>query len=126
MMMRLSRLLFLLVLPFGLAAAARAQSVRWELADMPNAVQLVFENCTPEGDPQLPAIKDVKFTYVGRTEGFQASFNGGFTNVHVLGLVFLVSSRQNNAVQIPAFNIKTDKGVMKVAAFNASAGASGP
>src|SRR5688500_10366920 len=52
-----------------LGSAAHAQTVRWEPADdgTPNAVQLVFENCAPEGEPQLPAITGVSFNRVGQT-----------------------------------------------------------
>src|SRR5687767_10714792 len=52
-----------------LGSAAHAQTVRWELSDagMPNAVQLVFENCTPDGEPQLPSIPGVTFTRIGET-----------------------------------------------------------
>ena len=68
--MRPVHLPFLLVLLFGAALGARAQSVRWEPAanGMNNAITLVFENCEPDGPPALPAIPSVTFTSMGRSE----------------------------------------------------------
>ena len=61
-----------LVALFALTVA-RAQSVRWEIADqgmMSAAIQLVFENCTPDGDPNLPTIPGVTYNGLITTRYF--------------------------------------------------------
>jgi hypothetical protein len=106
------------------AVSALAQTVHWEPSDsgMPNTVQLVFENCGPDGDPQLPALPGVTFAFLGQSENTQMSFGtGGASRLRTVTLSYLLRSRQNAPVQIPAFTVKTDKGPLRVAAFNAAA-----
>lgn len=122
--MRLFRLVSLLFLAAALAGSALAQSVRWEPAEagMPNALQLVFEDCTPEGQPDLPALSGVTFTFLGQSESTQASFGpGGFTRTRTVTLSYVIRARQNAPVQIPGFVVKTDKGALRVPPFNAAA-----
>src|SRR5829696_1529564 len=111
--MRFARFISLCIF-FGVwCVAARAQSVRWEPADggMPNTVVLVFENCEPDGQPELPAIPNVTFTAMGRSERSQSSFGaGGFTTLRTIELSYVVRRRQNTPVQIPAFPVKPNKG----------------
>lgn len=102
-------------------SAARAQAVRWELADqgmMSAAVQLVFENCTPDGDPDLPQIPGVTLQFAGSSNSTNIV---NFQMTQTVTLVYMVRTRGNTSVQIPAFNVKTNKGVLRVAAFNLSA-----
>lgn len=120
--MRLLRLpwLRLALLPLLAASAAVAQSVRWEPADsgLPNALALVFDNCAPEGQPELPAVPGVTFTFLGRAESMNMV---NFQTSRSVTLSYLLRGRQNGPVQIPAFTVKTDKGPQRVAAFNAAA-----
>jgi hypothetical protein len=122
--MRFIRFIALSLFVGALGVTARAQSVRWEPADggVPNAVMLLFENCEPDGQPELPAIPNVTFTSLGRSENSQSTFGpGGFTTIRTVALTYVVRGRQNTPVQIPAFTVKTNKGPMRVAAFNAAA-----
>lgn len=122
--MRFVRFISLCLFLVVIAAVARAQSVRWEPNDggMPNSVVLIFENCEPDGQPELPSIPGVTFTSLGRSESAQSTLGpGGFTTVRTIALSYMVRGRQNAPVQIPAFNVKTNKGTMRVAAFNAAA-----
>ena len=107
-------LVLCLVLPM-----VRAQSVRWQASDSgSSAIQLVFEDCAPDGAPELPSVPGLTFSKVGET----SSTNIVNFDVHrSVILTYLVRSRQNAAVQIPAFSVKTNKGVQRVAAFNAAA-----
>lgn len=126
--MRLVRSLSLLVaglvrggfIAAALIASALAQAVRWEPAEsgMPNAVALVFDNCAPEGQPDLPAIPGLTFTFLGRSESMNMI---NFQTSRSVTLSYLLRGRQNGPVQIPAFTVKTDKGPQRVAAFNAAA-----
>ncbi|MGH7943915.1 MAG: BatD family protein, partial [Opitutaceae bacterium] len=122
--MRFVRLFFPVCSVLVLAVAVHAQSVRWEPSEagLPNTVVLVFENCEPDGQPELPGIPGVTFTSLGRSESSQSTFGaGGFTTVRTIALSYVVRGRQNTPVQIPAFTVKTNKGPMRVDAFNATA-----
>jgi hypothetical protein len=122
--MRFVRFISLCLILGAIGAVARAQSVRWEPADggVPNAVMLLFENCEPEGQPDLPAIPNVTFTSLGRSESSQSTFGtGGFTTIRTVALSYVVRGRQNTPVQIPSFTVKTNRGPMRVPAFNAAA-----
>src|SRR5215207_1512298 len=122
--MRVVRFIFLGLFFAAISVLARAQAVRWEPAEggLPNTVVLVFENCEPDGQPELPAIPNVTFTALGRSESSQSSFGaGGFSTIRTVGLSYMVRGRQNTPVQIPAFTVKTNKGPMRVGPFNAAA-----
>lgn len=119
--MRLVRFALTLALPLLLAVALRAQSVRWEMADqgsLSSTVQLIFENCSPEGQPDLPAVPGITFTFVGQAQ------NTSIVNFQVtrsIALTYMLRARANTQLQIPAFTVRTDKGPLRVAAFNAGA-----
>jgi hypothetical protein len=123
--MRSARLIsFLLLLLFGAAAGVHAQSVRWEPSSsgQSNAITLVFENCEPDGQPVLPSIPGVTLTFAGSQQSSQSSFgSGGFHTTRTVALSYLVRGPQNPPVQIPAFNVKTNKGPLPVAPFNVAA-----
>ncbi len=113
------RFLSLLVL-CALAGAARAQSVHWEgNPDDPSEVQLVFEDCAPDGDPRLPALADTTLTLTGNSS--QTSIiNGSFSRSHILA--YSVRARRAGAtLQVPAFTVQTNKGPKPVSAFTGGA-----
>ena len=121
--MRFLRLLLLACAFVSFAIAAHGQSVRWEPSDAgANTVVLVFENCEPDGQPELPNIPGVTFTSLGRAESSQSTLRpGGFSTVRSIAISYMVRGRQNTPVQIPAFTVKTNKGPMRVDAFNVAA-----
>ncbi len=115
----LHRFLALLLLPL-LALVARAQSVHWEGSpDDPAEVQLVFEDCAPDGDPQLPVMAETSLTLTGNST--QTSImNGSFSRSTIL----TYSARAHRAgatLQIPAFTVQTNKGPKSVASFTGGA-----
>ena len=123
--MRLARFAFLIFLPLLLAAASRAQNVHWETTDDPGALALVFTNCAPDGDPLLPTVAEVQFSFAGSSESTQTSFgSGGYSSVHSISLTYRLRSRGSGAFTIPAFDVKSDKGPQHVAAFTGGAGRS--
>ena len=98
------------------AAACGAQSVRWEAhPSSPSVVQLVFEDCSPEGDPALPTIPGVTLSFVGPSENIVME---NFQVRRTLSLAYLVRARQNAPVQFPAFSVRTNRGMMQVAPFS--------
>lgn len=115
--MRLPRSIVLLLLCCAAALAAHAQSVRWEQADssLGNALMLVFENCEPAGAPTLPAIPGVNFAPAGRSESTNII---NFQMTRTVALSYVVRAPQNMPLRIPEFVVKTNKGDLRVAAFD--------
>jgi hypothetical protein len=103
-----------------LAAAAHAQSVRWERGDSGVAMsaQLVFENCAPDGEPQLPSLPGVTFQRMGETTSTNIV---NFQVTRSVILPYVIRARQNTPVQIPAFSVKTNTGPVRVDAYTIGA-----
>lgn len=99
---------------------AHAQSARWEPADSGDTseLQLVFEDCAPEGDPQLPRVEGLTFSLLGRSE--QTSIvNLSMTRSTVL--TYRARGQQSGPIRIPAFSVQTNKGAVRVPAFTGGA-----
>ena len=116
--MRRFRLVIFVFVSLLLAAAARAQAVRWETADDPGDLVLSFENCSPDGDPQLPAVSGVQFSLTGR--GSRTEMNN-FNVTSYVQLTYRLRARASAPVSIPAFDVKTSKGTLRVPAFTSGA-----
>ncbi|MDB6169988.1 MAG: hypothetical protein JWM88_2852 [Verrucomicrobia bacterium] len=113
------RFLSLLPLLF-LTLAARAQSVHWEGSpDDPSEVQLVFDECSPDGDPHVPALADNVLSLAGNSS--QTSIiNGSFSRSYTL--TYSVRAKRPGAVlQIPSFTVQTNKGPKQVTAYTGGA-----
>ncbi len=102
------------------AATAQAQSVHWEPAASgdPSEIQLVFEDCRPEGDPTLPTVEGITFSFAGRAE--QTSIVN-FTMTRSVILTYRARSSRSGPISIPAFTVRTDKGNITVPAFTGGA-----
>jgi hypothetical protein len=106
----------LLALP---AAGASAERVYWEpgagsLAfNQVSPLQLVFENCAPEGEPKIPAVADLELQFTGTSSTF-AMENMRVTRRQIFG--FAARPTKRPEVRIPAFDVETDKGTQHVAA----------
>lgn len=102
------------------AVAARAQTVRWQAAEssLAIAVELVFEGCSPEGQPDLPTLPGATIQFVGRSESMNLI---DFQMRRTVTLSYLIRARQNAPVQIPEFTVRTDQGPIRVPAFTAAA-----
>lgn len=124
MPMRLARLASLFLVSLLLSAAARAQIVRWEPSDAdPAEIILTFLNCAPEGAPRLPPIEGVQADLTG--QGSRIEINN-FQRTDIIQLTYRLRTRSNSPVTIPAFDVKTDKGTVRVAAFTTSTAARNP
>jgi hypothetical protein len=117
--MRSARLALFLFVSLLLVAAGRAQSVRWEATDDSGSLALVFENCSPDGNPNLPAVAGVQFTLVGQSTSTNII---NFTRTDSVQLQYRIRARAGSPLAIPAFDVKTDKGALHVAAFTSTAG----
>ena len=126
--MRLVRLALLLSIAAAFSALgtsrALAQAVRWEPSDAdPAELVLIFENCSPNGAPRLPPIEGVQADLTG--QGSRTEFNN-FRRTDYVQLTYRLRTRSNNPVTIPAFDIKTDKGDLRVPAFTTAGAARNP
>ena len=115
--MRSVRLLLLFSL---LLATIHAQSVQWMTSDSgdPSELQLVFQDCAPEGDPSLPSLSNATLTFAGRSE--QTSIIN-FSMSRSVVLSYRLRARSAGSVQIPAFTVKTNEGTIRVPAFTTGA-----
>lgn len=105
---------------FVLAVIARAQAVHWENSDAgdPSELELVFQECSPNGDPKLPHVDGVTFALEGTST--QANMVN-FSVTRYTILTYRVRSTKGGALQIPAFDVATDKGTKHVPAFRGGA-----
>jgi BatD DUF11 like domain len=110
------RCLFFISLLLAGLSVARAQNVRWAPSDSGDAaeLQLVFEDCAPDGDPHLPAVIGATFALEG-TSTQTSIVNLSITRSTVLA--YRVRSTHSGAIQIPAFDVDTNKGAIHVAAY---------
>lgn len=110
------RSIIALCLLFLGAGAARAQSVHWESSDSgdPSELQLIFQDCTPEGDPQLPRMEGVTMALVSTSS--QATLNN-FSLSRSTILLYRARAQRSGALQIPAFTVQTNQGSVRVPAF---------
>ena len=122
----LSRSTLLLSLLLALTAAvAFAERVYWEpgagsLAfNQVSPLQLVFENCAPEGDPKLPAVTGLELQSTGTSSTF-AMENMSVTRRQIFN--FAARPTRRPEVRIPAFDVETDKGTQHVAAVTFAIG----
>ena len=112
----------------GLTAAASAQQVRWQLPDphlslgKTSPLELVFENCSPKGDPKLPEVDGLGDfgAPVGRQK--QVSIiNFRPTNREVFS--YFVRPTRAGRIEIPAFEVETNAGTLTVPALSLEADA---
>ncbi len=118
--MRMVRYILLyIVLAFG-AAGAAAQSVHWEPArgtlavGQATALGLIYDGCEPKGtaQPALPKVDGLTLQFYGRSEN-TSMVNFSFSRTVTLTYAALLSKKQ--PVDIPAFDVETDKGRLHVA-----------
>ncbi|MEI7800199.1 MAG: BatD family protein [Opitutaceae bacterium] len=102
-----------------------AQSVRWDPPggqlgfNQVSPISLTFENCEPDGDPRLPKMDGLTFGQPSQ------STETSVVNFHVtshFSLTFPVRPTKRTTVVIPAFEIKTDKGNLRVNAATFTVG----
>ena len=119
----------LILFGMGLAAAARAQSVNWNNPGpvVPNSVaqlELVFTDCQPQGNVTLPQVNGLQVLgQPGRATSFSMI---NFQTSSSTTLSFAVQVGQSGRVQIPSFEVQTDKGKKTVPSLALDATASAP
>jgi len=121
--MRQHLLIFLILL--SLAGKSFAQSVRWDPPggqlgfNQVSQLSLVFEDCEPDGDPMIPKVAGLQFARPSQSS--QTSIVN-FKVSRTFSLIFPVRPEKRAGITIPAFEIKTDKGAIKVPAASFTVG----
>lgn len=116
---------FALVLALTAATGLRAQSVRWNPPagqlgfNQVSELALEFEDCEPNAGLQLPEVDGLVF---GRPSQRSETNMVNFSVTRRFVLVFPVRPTKRSAIQIPAFQVATDKGMLRVAVANYTVG----
>jgi len=111
--------LFLVSLLF-LTGKTLAQSVRWDPPggtlgfNQVGQLALVFEDCEPDGEPKLPVVDGLQFA--GRPSQSSQTSIVNFKMSRTFSFIYPVRPTKRATLAIPAFDIQTDKGTVKVAA----------
>ncbi|MDQ5980439.1 MAG: hypothetical protein QG602_3416 [Verrucomicrobiota bacterium] len=115
--MRQSQIFLFFVLFLVLSGRFLAQSVRWDPPggqlgfNQVSQLSLVFEDCEPDGDPRLPPVDGLQF---GQPSQSSQTSIVNFKMSRTFSFVFPVRPNKRAPVIIPPFDIKTDKGTLKV------------
>lgn len=111
---------------FGWLTSTNAQTVRWQLPDpyfsigKATPLELIFENCSPRGNPNLPKVDGLEpfGAPVGRQK--QVSIvNFRPTNREVLS--YFVRPTRSGRIEIPSFEVETNAGTITVPALSIEA-----
>jgi len=105
------------------AFVASGQSVRWqppggflELGQATDLV-LIFENCEPEGDLELPVVPNLEWGTPQRGQQSSTTIvNGRLTSQNIVYFSFAVLVDNDDPIEIPAFEIRTTEGNFAVPA----------
>ena len=113
----------------GLGVRTQAQSVVWNDPGPvpPNSViqlELVFTDCQPQGNVSIPKINGLQVLgQPGRATSFSMI---NFQTSSSTTLSYSAQVNQGGRIQIPAFEVQTDKGKKTVPALTVDASASAP
>ena len=88
-----------------LLAAAHAQTAEWLTGDSgdPSDLQLVFDECEPDGDPRLPVIADATLSFIGSSQ--QTSIVN-FKMTRSVVLNYRLRARSAGQVTIPGIRLR--------------------
>ena len=112
--------LAVVILLTSFVSSSWAQSVRWDSSDSgdPAELLLIFEDCAPDGDPQLPRIDGTTLTLAGSaSQTTMNNFNFSRSTI----LTYRARAQRPGPIQIPGFTVQTNKGAMAVPAFTGGA-----
>lgn len=95
-----------------------AQSAHWDPpggslpAGQTTELQLVFEDCEPKDTPAPPKVSGLSLEYSGQANNM--SFVNG-TYSHTISYTYAALLAKKQTVEIPPFEVQTNKGVVRVA-----------
>jgi len=108
-------ILCFLLFPLVLAA----QSARWEppggvlAAGQATSLQLIFDGCEPTDTPVPPKVAALSLAFAGQSSNMSL-INGTYS--HTISYNYAALLLQKQSVQIPAFDVATNKGTVRVPA----------
>lgn len=120
------RFLALLGFAWLLPLNALAQAVRWDPPggqlgyNQTSQLALIFEDCEPDGAPALPAVDGLQFA--NRPSQSSQTSIVNFKVSRTFSLIYAVRANKRVTINIPAFDIQTDKGTLKVPAAKYTVG----
>lgn len=117
---------FTLIFALLLTATGFAQSVRWDPPggqlgfNQVSDLSLTFTDCEPDLDKlKLPGVDGLVFGQPSQSSSMSIV---NFSSTKTFALVFPIRPTKRAPVQIPAFDVATDKGVLHVASARFSVG----
>ncbi len=114
-----------LLLALGAMTSAFAQTARWQPdrgtlgLGQASEIQLVFENCSPSGTPNVPRVNGVSLELAGQSQSTEII---NFNVTRRVLLTYVARPTQRGSVDIPPFDIPTDKGNIRVPAASFTVG----
>jgi len=108
-----------------LAGSASAQRVYWSLENQTmglgkaNPLTLVFEECAPVGDIELPVVNGIEF---GTPSISNHTTMVNFRTSRRVTYTYMLQPQQRGSVTIPTFSVQTDKGAQVVAGIGFEVG----
>ncbi len=120
------RLIHLLLLGLSAligAATVSAQTVRWDpiqgtlAVGQTSELQLIFEDCSPTGQPRLPRIDGLTLEFAGQSTSTSII---NFSRSDSVTFTYAARLTKNQRVIIPSFEVETNKGKFRtpVATFD--------
>jgi hypothetical protein len=113
------RLSFVLFLALTLAQGLQAQSVHWDppggmlAVGQARSLALVFEDCAPKGQPTPPKVAGLNLQFYGQSSNTSIV---NFSMSQSTTLTYAAMLSKNERVEIPSFEVETDKGRLRVPA----------
>jgi hypothetical protein len=110
-----------LMLWLTLAGLINAQSVYWKPdggmlpLDQGSSIQLVFENCRPDGDLEIPQVDGLILTQRGTSQEVNIV---NFDIQRSMIYSFMARPTREGKIQIPSFTVSTDKGEKEIKAVD--------
>lgn len=119
--MRFPHIKILATLAFGFNCVSIiwAQTVYWSPSEgtmqqgKANAIDLVYDSCEPDGEPDLTPIRGLKLEFRGQSSS-QTIINGRRSSKVLLN--FQAIALQKGTVTIPSYRVKTSQGEIQVPA----------
>jgi tetratricopeptide (TPR) repeat protein len=118
-------LLAALLFTLGAASTLLAQTARWQPdrgtlgLGQASEIQLVIENCSPTGNPAVPSVPGLNLELAGQSQSTEIV---NFSVTRRLLLTYVARASQRGTVEIPSFDLTTDKGNVRVPAATFTVG----
>jgi len=120
-----SAVLAAVLVALGSLTSVLAQTARWQPdrgalgLGQASEIQLVFENCSPSGTPSVPGVAGLTLELAGQSQSTEII---NFSVTRRVLLTFVARASQRGTLEIPSFDVTTDKGRVRVPAASFTVG----